>query len=365
LTDMRSRIEANENITVHLESTIETLEGFVGQFKTKISGNGKGGREIEHGVAIIATGARESIPSEYLYGEDRRIKTGQEFEKLLHSTAPEELPGRAVFIQCVGSREEGHMYCSRVCCRESIKNALTLKKKRPDAEVYILFRDIRTYGFSERYYQEARDSGVMFLRYEAEAKPVVEKTGDKLKVTVHDLQSGEGIEISDPQAVILAARIDAEPGNEGVSQLFKVPLNQDGFFLEAHVKLRPVDFATEGVYLAGMAHNPKTIEEAIVQGRAAAARAATVIGKDKYVGEATVSEVNDLLCIGCGTCVQICPYNAVSLDEQSGKAKVNPALCKCCGSCTASCRMGAIQQKGFGDREIMDMIDTALLEEYR
>ena len=365
LTDMRSRIEANENITVHLESTIETLEGFVGQFKTKISGNGKGGREIEHGVAIIATGARESTPSEYLYGEDRRIKTGQEFEKLLHSTAPEELPGRAVFIQCVGSREEGHMYCSRVCCRESIKNALTLKKKRPDAEVYILFRDIRTYGFSERYYQEAREAGVMFLRYEAEAKPVVEKTGDKLKVTVQDLQSGEGIEIPDPQAVILAARIDAEPGNEGVSQLFKVPLNQDGFFLEAHVKLRPVDFATEGVYLAGMAHNPKTIEEAIVQGRAAAARAATVIGKDKYLAEATVSEVNDLLCIGCGTCVQICPYNAVSLDEQSGKAKVNPALCKCCGSCTAACRMGAIQQKGFSDREIMDMIDTALLEEYR
>ena len=257
------------------------------------------------------------------------------------------------------------MYCSRVCCRESIKNALTLKKKRPDAEVYILFRDIRTYGVSESYYQQARDAGVMFLRYEPEAKPVVEKTGDKLKVTVQDLQRGEQIEISDPQAVILAARIDAEPGNERVSQLFKVPLTQDGYFLEAHAKLRPVDFATEGIYLAGLAHNPKTIEEAIVQGRAAAARAATVISKDHYIGEATVSEVNELLCIGCGTCVEICPYSAVSLDEESGKAKVNPVLCKCCGSCTAACRMGAIQQKGFDDREILDMIDTALLEEYR
>jgi heterodisulfide reductase subunit A len=363
--DMCSRIEANEKITVHLESTIETVEGFVGQFKTTIGGNGKGSRLVEHGVTIIATGARESKPTEYLYGQDKRIVTGQEFEKLLHATPPEQLPGRAVFIQCVGSREEGHMYCSRVCCRESIKNALALKEKRPDADIYILFRDIRTYGFSESHYQRAREAGVTFLRYDAEAKPAVQKIGDKLKVTVKDLQSGETIELADLQAVILAARIDAEPGNEAVSQLFKVPLNQDGFFLEAHVKLRPVDFATEGVYLAGMAHNPKTIEEAIVQGRAAAARAATVISKDHYRGEATVSEVNELLCIGCGTCVEICPYSAISLDEESGKSKVNPALCKCCGSCTAACRMGAIQQKGFGDREILDMIDSALLEEYR
>jgi heterodisulfide reductase subunit A-like polyferredoxin len=365
LKDMRSRIEANDKITVHLESTLETVEGFVGQFKTTINGNGKGNRVIEHGVAVIATGARESKPTEYLYGQDKRVVTGQEFEKLLHDTPPEQLPARVVFIQCVGSREEGHMYCSRVCCRESIKNALSLKKSKPEAEVYILFRDIRAYGFSESYYQQARDAGVSFLRYDPEAKPVVEKKGAKLLVSVKDIQSGEMIQIAEPDALVLAARIDAEPGNEAVSQLFKVPLNQDGFFLEAHVKLRPVDFATEGVYLAGMAHNPKTIEEAIVQGRAAAARAATVISKDHYQGEATVSEVNELLCIGCGTCVEICPYSAISLDEESGKAKVNPALCKCCGSCTAACRMGAIQQKGFDDREILDMIDSALLEEYR
>ncbi len=363
LGKLRSRIEEHKNITVHLGSGIETVEGFVGQFKTKINGNGSGAQEIEHGVVIVATGAQESKPDEYLYGKDKRVLTGQEFEELLHNGPAEKLPKRAVFIQCVGSREEGHQYCSRVCCRESVKNALALKKKQPEAEIYILFRDIRTYGFAERYYQEARDAGVIFLRYEPEAKPVVEKQGDRLTVSVKDIQSGETIRIADPDALILAARIDAEAGNEAVSQIFKVPLNQDGFFLEAHVKLRPVDFATEGVFLAGMAHNPKTIEESIVQGRAAAARAATIIAKDKYLAEATIAAVNEDLCDGCGICVGVCEYNALEIEEKPDGTKIvklNEAACKGCGCCVAACPSGAMEQKGYKNDQIMAEIDAAL-----
>ncbi len=372
LDKMLNQIEEYKNITVHLGTTIEAVEGFVGQFKTRLNGNGSGSQEIEHGVVIIATGAQESKPTEYLYGQDKRVLTGQELEELLHKAAPDTLPKRVVFIQCVGSREEGHMYCSRVCCRQSIKNALTLKRKQSEAEVYILFRDMRTYGFAERYYQEARDAGVIFLRYQPEAKPVAEIRGDKLQISVKDIQSAETIVITDPDAVVLAARIDAEAGNEGISQAFKVPLNQDGFFLEAHVKLRPVDFATEGVYLAGMAHNPKTIEESIVQGRAAAARAATIIAKDKYLAEATIAAVNEDLCDGCGICVGVCEYNALEIEEKPDQmqaepsrrtkiVKLNEAACKGCGCCVAACPSGAMEQKGYKNEQIMAEIDAALL----
>jgi heterodisulfide reductase subunit A-like polyferredoxin len=364
LARMVARIREHERIRVHLSSRVEAVGGFVGQFKSTLSGNGGGPLEVEHGVAIIATGARESRPQEYLYGQDGRIKTGQEFESLLQREPTEKLPDRVVFIQCVGSREEEHLYCSRVCCRESVKNALALKKRRPEAEVYVLFRDLRTYGFAERYYEEARQAGVTFLRYEPEGKPQVQKRGNRLDVVVRDLQSGQTLSIRDVQALVLAARIDAEPENEQISQLFKVPLNQDGFFLEAHVKLRPVDFATEGVYLAGMAHNPKTIEEAIVQGRAAAARAATVISKDKYLAEATIAAVNEDLCDGCGICVGVCEYSALEIEEKPDGTKIvrlNEAACKGCGCCVAACPSGAMEQKGYKNDQIMAEIDAALL----
>jgi heterodisulfide reductase subunit A len=372
----------HKNITVHLNSQIQTVEGFVGQYKTTIA-NGGGSREIEHGVAIIATGGGESKPEGFLYGQDRRVVTGLEFEELLHETPTERLPSRVVFIQCVGSREEGHQYCSRVCCRESIKNALALKRRKPEAEVYVLFRDIRTYGFAESFYEEARNAGVMFFRFTEEHKPEVtldseapgsEARGkgragkdapgtDPLEVTVQDVYTGEQIQIQS-DLVVLAARIDAEAGNEATSQLFKVPLNQDGFFLEAHVKLRPVDFATEGVYVAGMAHNPKSIEEAIVQGRAAAGRAATIISKDKYLAEATIAAVNEDLCDGCGICVGVCEYNALEIVEQpdgSKLVKLNEAACKGCGCCVAACPSGAMEQKGYKSEQILAEIDAALL----
>jgi heterodisulfide reductase subunit A len=239
--------------------------------------------------------------------------------------------------------------------------------------VYVLFRDIRTYGFAESYYEEARDAGVMFFRFTEEHKPEVARGADArgadalgkndLEVTVQDIHRGERIQIQS-DLVVLAARIDAEAGNEATSQLFKVPLNQDGFFLEAHVKLRPVDFATEGVYVAGMAHNPKSIEEAIVQGRAAAARAATIISKDKYLAEATIAAVNEDLCDGCGICVGVCEYNALEIVEKpdgSKLVKLNEAACKGCGCCVAACPSGAMEQKGYKSEQIMAEIDAALL----
>jgi heterodisulfide reductase subunit A len=365
------RVSNHDRIRVHLKTRVKTVDGFVGQYKTTLENSGSAPEEILHGVAIIATGGKESKPQEYLYGEDERVKTGQEFEQLLHETPSEQLPERVVFIQCVGSREGDHMYCSRICCRETIKNALALKKRKPSAEIYVLYRDMRTYGFSERYYQEAREAVILFLRYDEEHKPTVSRRGKGLAVKVQDLCTDEQIVIQ-PENIVLASRIDAEPENEAISQAFKVPLNQDGFFLEAHVKLRPVDFATDGVFLAGMAHNPKTIEESVAQGRAAAARAATIISKDKYLAEATIAAVNEDLCDGCGICVGVCEYNALEIEEKPDKTqaepssgtkivKLNEAACKGCGCCVAACPSGAMEQKGYKSEQIMAEIDAALV----
>ena len=359
---LASAVTGHENITVHLSSPIQEIEGFVGNYKTTIGTNGST-QEIEHGVVVVATGARESTPTEYLYGEDERVVSGLEFEAMVEESAPEDLPDRVVFIQCVGSREEGHMYCSRVCCQETVKNAVALKEKKPKAEVYVLCRDVRTYGFAETYYQRARELGVLFLRYDPDDKPVVAGKGKGLEIRVNDLQMGAALRIP-ADMVVLAARIDPGADNEQLSQFFKVPLNQDGFFLEAHVKLRPVDFATEGVFLAGMAHSPKTVAESISQGRAAAARALTIICQPKYEAEATVAAVNEDLCDGCGVCVGVCEYNALEIVETDDGKKIvelKEAVCKGCGCCVAACPSGAMEQKGFKNDQIMAEIDSALM----
>jgi len=305
----------------------------------------------------------ESTPKEYLYAQDDRVLTGLEFESLLEEKPAAELPDTVVFIQCVGSREDEHMYCSRVCCRETLKNALRLKARKPDAEVAVLYRDMRAYGFSESYYQQAREAGVLFLRYELEEKPVVKPLKKGLRIRVPDLSLGTTLEL-DADMLVLAARMDAAPTNDALSQFFKVPVNQDGFFLEAHVKLRPVDFATEGVFLAGTAHSPKTIAESIAQGRAAAARAATIISKPKYEAEATIAAVNEDLCDGCGVCVGVCEYKALEIVEKPDGKKIvelKEAVCKGCGCCVAACPSGAMEQKGFKNDQIMAEIDAALV----
>ena len=368
LNELIKKVKKHEKIHAYLDTKIENIEGSVGNFKTTISRNGKSG-ELEHGVVIVATGAKEYHPNEYLYGQDKKVVTQIELEERLRpggewsSPGTNSFPKNIVMIQCVGSRDEERPYCSRVCCTVAVKNALKIKEFSPETNVYILYRDVRTYGFNESFYTKARQQNVVFMRYDEDRKPEVSKNGNGLLVEVIDQTLKIPIEIS-ADLVVLSAGIVPNDDNETISQLLKVPLNADGFFLEAHMKLRPVEFATDGVFLAGMAHSPKTISESIAQAGAAALQAATIITKDEYETEATISSVNEEICSGCGTCVEVCEFNALELVEApEGEmvCKVNQTLCKGCGCCAAACPSGAIEQKGFTREQILSAIDAATI----
>jgi heterodisulfide reductase subunit A len=269
-------------------------------------------------------------------------------------------------IQCVGSREGDRKYCSRVCCNQAVKNALLLKELDEKIDVTILYRDMRTYGLNELNYREARQKGVKFVRYDVEQKPEVSKAGSGYKVRLHEPVLGEMLELKADMLVLSPAIVPDVENNIFIAQLFKVPLNQEGFFLEAHVKLRPVDFATEGVYLCGLAHSPKSMQESIIQGRAAAGRAATVIAKDQLETEGVIAFVDPDLCVACGACEQVCAYGAVEVQDvpvRGGtvrRAVVNDVLCKGCGTCSATCRCGAIDVAGFSDKQVLTEIEYLL-----
>jgi len=355
LAKLGERIEAHENITVHLNSRVAQVDGFVGNFKSVIQ-NGAEPVQVEHGVAIIATGGREHKPSEYHYGSDPRVLTHLELDRKLREDDPALRSARsAVFIQCVGSREPDRPYCSRVCCTHTIHSALEIKERNPDCDVYVLYRDIRSYGEREVLYKEARQAGVLFIRYSLEDKPKVEVVDGRLQVTVTDHVLQRPVVLT-PDLVTLATAIEPN-ADEALAQLFKVPMNDDGFLIEAHAKLRPVDFATDGVFLCGLAHYPKPLDESIAQAQAAAARAATILARESIQFPGTVARTNPMLCSACGTCVNICPYSAPRFNER-GVAEINPALCKGCGLCVASCRSGAIRLQGFDDAQIFSMIDS-------
>jgi heterodisulfide reductase subunit A len=311
---------------------------------------------------IVATGAEEYHPDEYLYNLDPKVVTQSELERRLAEDKCHELKN-VVMIQCVGSRTEGRQYCSRVCCSEAVKNALKIKEHNPQTNVYILYRDIRTYGLTEDYYRKAREEDVIFIRYDESKAPEVisevENGKSVLKVSVYDPVIREQI-ILNADLIALSVAITASPENRRLAQMLKVPLNEDGFFLEAHVKLRPVDFTTEGVFLCGMAHGPKSIEESIAQANAAVSRACTILTKDILEAEGTIAIVNERRCSGCGTCISVCSYNAIDLDEKKKVAKVNSFLCKGCGACTASCKNFAIDLKGFTNDEIMSVVNSYL-----
>ncbi|MCK5329087.1 MAG: CoB--CoM heterodisulfide reductase iron-sulfur subunit A family protein, partial [Candidatus Latescibacteria bacterium] len=265
--------------------------------------------------------------------------------------------GAVVMIQCVGSRDAEHPYCSRTCCSEAIKNARRLKAMRPDLEVYILYRDIRTYGFREAYYRQAREEGIIFIRYEKDAEPEVVRSDGKVCVSVTDPILKARLRI-EADWVVLSLGTIARAENHRIAQMLKVPLNEDGFFLEAHVKLRPVDFATEGVFVCGTAHAPKSIDETIAQAYAAAARAATVLSRDTIEAEGKTAQVDERMCVGCGMCEAVCPYSAVEVDAERMIAVVNEVICKGCGACSATCRSGAIDVRGFADEQILAAIDA-------
>ncbi|HMK76052.1 MAG TPA: FAD-dependent oxidoreductase, partial [Thermodesulfobacteriota bacterium] len=356
LKSLVARVKGNSNIELFAQAKIEKVDGFIGNFKTTISMNGAS-KEIEHGAVVVATGAKEYKPTEYLYGTNERVITQLELEQKLalnggFGGGAGKGPKSVVMIQCVGSRDEERPYCSRLCCNEAVKNALKIKEVSPATHIYVLYRDVRTYGFKESYYTQARQKGVAFVRYEKDIKPEVSKNGTGLKVRVYDQTLGIPIEIS-ADWVVLSAGVVANEDNKTIGQYLKVPLNKDNFFLEAHMKLRPIDFATDGVFLTGMAHFPKGVEESIVQSQAASARAATVLSKDSIELEGTISKVMDENCDGCAFCVDPCPYKGITLIEyMKGDAikktvEVNEVLCKGCGTCMATCPKMGIFVKGF------------------
>jgi len=358
LEEITRRLTSHEIIKVWLNTNIRDISGFVGNFKTTIS---RGSEEVvlEHGAVIVATGAIAYKPEEYLYGADGRVVTQQQLEeRLSHDTFAAKT---VVMIQCVGSREGERMYCSRICCSQAVKNALLIKEKYSSTEVFVLYRDLRTYGFREKYYSQAREKGVYFIRYESGEKPIVTDTGAGLTVEVKDILSGSTLVIS-PDVLVLAPAIIPRDDAGIVAKMLKVPLTDDRFFLEAHMKLRPVDFSVEGVFCAGLAHFPKSVDETIAQAEAAAARAAIILSKSEYVPEAIVSSVHERICAGCGICVSVCSYGAPEIVETgSGKvSRINKALCKGCGACAMACPSSAVEQYGFKVRQMSDMIFAAL-----
>jgi heterodisulfide reductase subunit A len=355
LKDLIDAIQSDERIETFLSAQIKEVDGFVGNFTTTLLVGGKEEKKLEHGVTIIATGAGELKPEEYLYGKDPRVVSALELDRLFieKDRRLKDLT-TCVFVQCVGSRTQERPYCSRVCCTHSVTSALTLKEINPDMGVFILHRDMRTYGLRENLYKEARSKGVIFIRYDLEEKPEVEKDNGKIKVSVHDPALGAALEIS-PDLIVLAGAMIPE-GTQEMARLFKVPLNQDGFFMEAHVKLRPVDFATDGVFLCGLAHSPKSIDESVTQAQAAASRAVSLLAQKTIYSSGVVAVVDTVYCSSCGVCVAICPYKASEINEKTGTAEINPVLCKGCGLCVASCRSGAIHLNGFDEAQIMAMI---------
>lgn len=351
-------------IHVYHDAAITDVFGYVGNFTTTVKSEGRV-KKILHGAVILAVGADEYKPTEYLYGEDDRVLTQLELEEQITRCTDRMVNSKSVvMIQCVGCREGDRNYCARICCSQAIKNALKLKEINPGMDIYILFRDMRTYGFAEDYYREAADKDVKFIRWEPEDKPRVEPATAEgkpvLRVTVPDPVLGQRIAL-DADLVVLSAAVVPSKGNRQISRLFKTPLSPDGFFQEAHVKLRPVDFAADGIFLCGTGHYPKHIAETISQAYGAAGRAVTLLSQETVTASGAVCEVNEHDCVACGACIKACTYGAIEFHEtpKGKKARVNPILCKGDGLCNAKCPTNAIILKHYTDEEVFCQIDAA------
>jgi heterodisulfide reductase subunit A-like polyferredoxin len=292
-----------------------------------------------------------------MYGKDPRVMTQLEFEKKVRE---EGLPGKNfVMIQCTGSRDENREYCSRICCTVAVKNAIKIKELDPKANVYVLYRDIRTYGYKEKFYRLAREKGVTFIRYTEDRKPVVEKDGDDLTVTVYNPNIQREIVLR-PDTVILSASYLPSEENEELAQVLKVPLTPDNFFLESHLKIKPVDFAAAGIYLCGGCHSPKFMDEAMAQASGAAARAITVLAQKELYTEGVAAVVDEYRCTGCGLCQANCPYEAITVNLETGCAEVNEVLCMGCGACSSMCPSNVPYLRQFEPSQLIAMMDKAL-----
>jgi heterodisulfide reductase subunit A len=367
LNEIIRRVYENPLIHIYSNAGMSKTTGYVGNFVTVVDSE-RGISEIKHGATVIATGADVYTPTEYLYGENERVLTHLELEEKIAVKDKNLLIAESlVMIQCVGCRNEDRNYCSRICCSESIKNALRLKEINPDIDISILYRDMRTYGLKEDYYREAAEKEIRFIRYEPENPPEVESISengrDILRITVPDPVLNKMVSL-DADYLTLAAAVVPSAGTEELAELFRLTLNPDGFFKEAHVKLKPVEFATEGIYLCGMAQYPKHITETLSQAYGAAGRVLTLLSKDMVTASGSVCEVEESRCIGCGVCSTACTYDAIEMREtkQGLKASVNPVLCKGDGLCNAKCPTGAISLKHYTNRELISQIDTAFAD---
>jgi heterodisulfide reductase subunit A len=357
LSGLIDQVKQHSDIDVLTDAQVVDASGFVGNFETQVS-NGDDTRTVKHGVTIVATGGTAADTDEYLYNQNPRVMRWHDLEH-----EPEKLKdaGSVVFIQCVGSRDDNRPYCSRICCTSSILQAISIKEEDPETDVFILYRDIRTYGEREALYKKAREKGVIFVRYSLDSKPKVVEVDDGLEVDVFDPILQRNLKIK-ADYVNLATAIDPAD-NASISEYYKIPLNAENFFMEAHAKLRPVDFATDGIFLCGLAHYPKAIDESIAQAMAAAGRATTILAKDSVQISPLVSQIDAEKCIGCGLCDEVCAFNAIELEEIEGKgyrAKNIPASCKGCGLCAASCPQQTIDMLHFRDAQIVASICAAV-----
>ncbi len=361
LSALVKKVYRHPRVHVITEAEILEVSGYVGNFVTKVRSEGRV-RDIEHGVAILATGAKEYQPTEYGFGTDDRILTQLTLEGEIAAKSDKVTGAQSlVMIQCVGCRQADRNYCARVCCSQAIKNALKLKEINPELEITILFRDMRSYGFKENYYREASAKDVKFIRFTPETKPTVEVTSGGLKISVVDPVLGQIMELEADLLALSAAVIPADTAVD-VAKLFKVSLSPDGFFQEAHVKLRPVDFAADGIFLCGTAHYPKHLTETISQAYGAAGRAICIISGDSVTASGAVCDVTQSDCVSCGACITACTYGAIDFEDtpHGKKARVNAVLCKGDGLCNAKCPTGAIYLKHYTDDEIMAQIDQAM-----
>ena len=353
VSDMVAQVENHENITVHMETVVCAVAGFIGAFEVTLEREGLT-RVVKCGAIIVATGAGPADTAEYLRGKAAGVMTQLELEEQISNGSFKAAGKNIVMIQCVGSRNDERPYCSRICCSAAVKNALKIKQQDPSANVFVLYRDIRTYGFREKYYRQARQAGVVFLRYDRVAPPsVTDENG--LTVTLASPDLPEPVEIA-ADNVVLSAAVDAHKDSRRLADLLKVQLNGDGFYVEAHMKLRPVDFTTEGIFLCGLAHSPKMMDENISQARAAAARAATVLSKKQLEIGAQVAQVDQSKCISCMTCARVCPYGAPTVNADH-KAEIIAAKCMGCGICAAECPACAIQLNHFESKQFRSMLD--------
>ena len=359
LKNLVAKVKKTKKIDVLTEGELVDFSGFIGNFSSVVAaGTGKSKKEhtIDHGVVVLATGGHEHRPGGYLLEESKKVLTQTELEKQLAGRSKNRAPDSIVMIQCAGSRGDDLNYCSKVCCNHAVKNALKIKELNPASQVIVLYRDMRTYGYAEDAYREARLKGVVFIPYDLDNKPEVYEKSRKLHVKFFDSLMQEEMDLT-PDLVALSVGIVAD-GTEDLSKLLKAPLTEDNFFLEAHVKLRPVELPVAGVFVCGLAHGPKPVDETIAQAQGAAAKAAIPLVKGSVTVDPIVSKVDQDTCIGCTLCVNLCPFGAIEMVKvgKKKKAQTISASCKACGICSSHCPTFAISMGGFTNEQITDQI---------